>query len=163
MNYGRAVRRARARGRGRGRAGGRERAGFRRSAFSAMELPSCAPHLRGMRPEHMRMQLAAEELGDEVAKLLPIIARRNRNAADHLQRSVESVLNNMAEGIAAWRSKVKIDRYEISRREANEARAILRRLVRQGILTEDQARRAYNLAGAVIGMLTNATKAIENR
>src|SRR5688572_14234562 len=109
-----------------------------------------------MRPETMRMQLAAEELADEVDLLLPKVRMRNANAADHLKRSVESALFNSGEGIAAWRPKVKIDRYEIARREANEARAILRRLVRQGILTWEQVRRAYLLAGALVGMLTRA-------
>ena len=111
----------------------------------------------------MRMQLCAEELMEEVDRLLPKIAAKNPNAADHLKRSTESGLFNTGEAIAAWRPKVKRSTYEVARRETNEARTILRRLVREGVLTEDEARRAYNLAGALVGMLTNACKAMEQR
>ena len=110
-----------------------------------------------MQPERMRVYLAAEELGDEIDRLVPLIAPLNRNAADHLARSAESVLFNLGEGIEAWKPKVKIDRYEIARREANEIRAILRRVLRQGILTREQSARAYALAGVIIGMLTRAS------
>lgn len=126
-----------------------------------MVVPRAAMHVWGMRPEKMRMQLAAEELGDEIDRLLPKVRAASPHAADHLIRSAESALFNMAEGLAAWRPKVKIDRYEIARREANEDRAILRRLVRQGALTREETQRAYNLAGAVVGMLTSATIAIQ--
>ena len=87
----------------------------------------------------MRMQLAAEELLDEIDVLLPKIAAGNANAADHLKRAAESALFNTAEGLAAWRPKVKIDRYEIARRETNEARAVVRRVVRQRVLYEAES------------------------
>ena len=106
---------------------------------------------------------AAEALVREVDLLIPLVAPFNANAAAHLQRSAESVLYNTGEGIEAWRPRIKIAVYEIARREANEVRAILRRLVIQKILTPDQTRRAYNLAGSVIGMLTNACKALETQ
>ena len=116
-----------------------------------------------MQPKKMRMQLAAEELLDEIDRLLPAVKRGNPKAADHLERAAQSTLFNIAEGIAAWRPKVKLDRYEIGRREVNEVRAILRRLVRQRVLTRDEARRGYNLCGAIVGMLTNAAIQIEKR
>ena len=109
------------------------------------------------------MQLAAEELVREVDLLLPVVETVNPNAADHLQRSAESALYNTSEGIVAWRPKVKLSVYEIARRESNEVRAILRRLVIQKALTTDETRRAYNLAGALVGMLINAAKSIEKR
>lgn len=99
----------------------------------------------------------------EIDRLVPIIEPLNPNAADHLRRSGESVLYNTAEGVVAWRPKVKLAVYEIARRESNEVRAILRRLVAPGIVTTDQTRRAYNLAGAIVGMLIAAAIKIEKR
>jgi four helix bundle protein len=116
-----------------------------------------------MRPEKMRVQQAMEELVDEVDRLLPKISLANAHAADHLARSVESGLFNLAEALSAWKPKVKLARYEITRRETNEARAILRRLVRQRVLTREEAGRAYNLCGAVPGMLASASIAVEKR
>lgn len=104
---------------------------------------------------------AAEALVAEADRLVPLVAPANASAADHLQRSAESAFFNTAEGVAAWRPKVKIAVYEIARREANETRAILRRLVIQKLLTRDQTRRAYNLAGALVGMLTSAARTLE--
>lgn len=116
-----------------------------------------------MQPERMRVYQAAEELVAEVDRLVPLIAPLNPDAADHLQRSAESVLYNTGEGIEAWRPKVKVAVYEIARREANEVRAVLRRLIIQKVLKQEETRRAYNLAGAIIGMLTNASRTIENQ
>lgn len=109
------------------------------------------------------MQLAAEELTAEIDRLVPLIGARNADAADHLQRSADSVLFNIGEGIAAWRPKIKLSVYEIARRESNEVRAILRRLVQKKALAPEQTRRAYNLAGAIVGMLTSAALSIEKR
>ncbi|HET9985762.1 MAG TPA: hypothetical protein VFQ38_19345 [Longimicrobiales bacterium] len=53
--------------------------------------------------------------------------------------------------------------YEVARKEANEVRAVLRRLVLKRVFTEPQVRKAYNLAGACVGMLANAIIALENR
>ena len=115
-----------------------------------------------MRPEKMRVQLVLEELADEVNRLYPLVAPRNAHAADHLRRSVQSGLWNCAEAIAAWNPNIKVHVYEISRRETNEVRAILRFLVRQGVLTWAQVRRAYNLAGCAIMMLIKASRSVEN-
>lgn len=43
-----------------------------------------------------------------------------------------------------------------SKKESNEVRAVLRRLVIQKAFTQDEIDRAYNLAGAMVGMLTAA-------
>lgn len=103
---------------------------------------------------------AAELLMAEIDRLAPLVVPHNPSAADHLLRSGESVLFNIGEGVAAYRPKVKIAVYEIAKREANEIRAILRRLVIQKVLTNDDTARAYNLAGAEVGMLTNAIKTL---
>lgn len=75
------------------------------------------------------MQQAAEILMAEVDALVARVRSRAANAADHLERSAESVLFNIGEGVAAHKPRSKIAAYEIARREANEVRAILRRLV----------------------------------
>jgi four helix bundle protein len=111
----------------------------------------------------MRVWQAAEELCREVHLLLPHIRPLAHNAADHLERSTDSVLFNIGEGAGAYRPRVKISAYEVAKKEANEIRAILRSIVIKRVLTESQIRRAYNLAGAVVGMLTQAIISIQKR
>jgi four helix bundle protein len=83
--------------------------------------------------------------------------------ADHLERSANSVLFNMAEGIGAYRPKVKIASYDIARREGNEVRGALRRLVVKRVFTSAEIRKADGLAGACIGMLTRAIITLERQ
>lgn len=115
-----------------------------------------------MNPERMRMYQAAEQLVAEVHRLLPR-AVTARNQSDHLERSATSVLFNTAEGIGSYKPKVKVSAYSIARKEANEVRAILRSLVISETLTTSQIRKAYDLAGACVGMLTSAIIATEKR
>ncbi|HET9985066.1 MAG TPA: four helix bundle protein [Longimicrobiales bacterium] len=116
-----------------------------------------------MRLERMRRVQAAEALVAEVDGLLSRAKARAPKPADHLERSADSVLFNMAEGVGAFKPKVKTGAYEVARKEANEVRAVLRRLVLKRVFTEPQVRKAYNLPGACVGMLTNAIIALENR
>ncbi len=109
------------------------------------------------------MWLAAEELIKEVDRLVVRVRADAANPADHLERSAESALFNIGEAVGAYQPKVKIASYEIAKREANEVRAILRRLVIKNVVTQADTRRAYNLAGAIVGMLTNAIIALERR
>lgn len=111
----------------------------------------------------MRMELAAEALAAAVDPLLNRAKRLAPRQADHLERAVDSVLFNMAEGIASFTPRMKLSAYEIARKEANEARAVLRRLVIRGVFSEAQTRNAYQLAGACVAMLTRAAIAIDNR
>ena len=108
------------------------------------------------------MWLAAEELMGEIDRLLPRVGAAP-NAADHLGRCAESVLFNIGEGVGAYKPRVKIACYEVGKKEANELRAILRRLVIGRYLRQQDIQRAYTLAGAVIGMLTSAIITISNR
>jgi four helix bundle protein len=116
-----------------------------------------------MRPETMRVWQAAESLMAEVDALVARVRRRSENAADHLERSAESLLFNIGEGVGAYRPKVKIAAYEVAKKEANEVRAVLRRLVIQRAVTHDQIRRPYELAGAIVGMLTAAIITLSRR
>ena len=116
-----------------------------------------------MRMESMRMYQAAEHLMAEVDLLLPRARRAKPNAARHLESSAESVLFNTGEGIGSFRPKIKISTYEIARKEANEVRTILRRLVIAHVFTDREIEKAYNLAGAIVGMLTAAIITLEKR
>ena len=116
-----------------------------------------------MRLEKMRMVEAAEALVAQVDRLHPRARAASPRLADHLDRSADSVLLNMSEGVGTYRPKVKITAYEIARKEANEVRAALRRLVIKRVFSEQEIERAYNLAGASVGMLTRAIIAAEER
>jgi four helix bundle protein len=128
-----------------------------------MDVPRAILLILRMRPEKMRVWGAAEQLLGELDGVLPLVWRAAPHAADHLERSAESSLFNIAEGVAAFRPKVKIAAYEIAKKEASEVRAILRRLVQKGMLRAEQITRPYNLAGAMVGMLTNAIKSLHPR
>jgi len=116
-----------------------------------------------MRLEKMRVYQAAEQLVGEIDLLLPRAREKKPNAAKHLENSVESVFYNTGEGIGSFKPKVKITAYEVARKEANEVRTVLRRLVIGRVFKQVEITRAYNLAGAVVEMLTNAIIALEAR
>jgi four helix bundle protein len=116
-----------------------------------------------MRPERIRMWQAAELLVAEIDELMPRAKWQAMNSADHLERAAESVLFNISEGVAAYQPRVKIAAYEIAKKEANEVRAILRRLIIKKLLTDREIERAYGLAGAIIGMLTKAIIRLSSR
>ena len=107
------------------------------------------------------MYQAAEALAAEVERLLPEATRAGASQADHLERSADSVLFNMAEGIGAFQPKVKTNAYGIARREASELRAVLRRLEIKRVFTRAEIDKAYNLAGVCLAMLTRAIITIE--
>jgi four helix bundle protein len=102
------------------------------------------------------MWQAAELLMAEIDRLVARAKWRAPNPANHLERSGESVLFNIGEGVGAYPPKVKIAAYEIAKKEANEVRAVLRRLAIKKVVTEADIQRAYDLAGTLVGMLTAA-------
>jgi four helix bundle protein len=99
---------------------------------------------------------AAEELMVELDAIVARVKHEAPNPASHLERSGESLLFNLAEGVGAHAPKVKISAYEIAKKEGNEVRAVLRRLVLRRLLTSREIARPYNLATTVMAMLTNA-------
>jgi four helix bundle protein len=109
------------------------------------------------------MWMAAERLVGEVDRWMPRVRRHAANSASHLERSAEAVLYNIAEGVGAYPPKVKIAAYEVAKKEASEVRGILRRLVILRLLTSAQIQPAYDLAGAIVGMLTAAIKTLQQR
>ena len=132
-------------------------------AQARMDMPRGSVLIGGMRLERMRLYQAAEALTAEVDRLAPLARRIAPGPTDHLVRSADSVLFNTAEGIGCYRPKMKIAAYEIARKEASEVRAALRRLVILRVYTPAEVRKAMDLAGACIGMLTAAIIAAEKR
>ncbi|HEU5210781.1 MAG TPA: four helix bundle protein [Longimicrobiales bacterium] len=116
-----------------------------------------------MQYEKMRMWQAAEQYVAEVDGIVEQVRFTASNSANHLERSAESVLFNIAEGAGAYRPRVKIGCYEIARKEANEARAVLRRLVLKRVVTDERIRRAWDLGGMLMSMLTKAILTLEER
>jgi four helix bundle protein len=111
----------------------------------------------------LRMQEAAEKLVAEIDRLLPVARRRAAKQADHLERSADSVMFNLAEGVACYKPKMKTSAYAIARKEANEVRAVLRRLVIKEVFRPEEVQQGIELAGACVGMLTNAIRSVEER
>jgi four helix bundle protein len=116
-----------------------------------------------MHPERMRMYQAAQQLMAEVDLLLPRAKKLKPNSAKHLENSTESAFYNTGEGIGSYKPKMKIAAYSVARKEANEVRTVLRRLVIGRVFTDEEIQRAYNLASALIAMLTAAIIAMEKR
>jgi four helix bundle protein len=98
-----------------------------------------------MRFETMRMWQPAEQFVAEVERIVECVRFAAPDPADHLERDAESVLFNIAEGAGAYRPRVKVGCYEIARKETNEARAVLRRLVLKQAVPDDRIRRACDL------------------
>ena len=109
------------------------------------------------------MYQAAEALNAEIELLLPRAYAQKPKAAAHLENSGNSVQFNTGEGIGTFMPNMKINAYEIARKEANEVRSVLRRLVIGRVFTQHEIQKAYDLAGSIVGMLTAAIKAVENR
>lgn len=135
----------------------------RRATRRAIPTPRYWVHPAVMQYEKMRMWQAAEQFVAEVDGIVEQARFTASNSANHLERSAESVLFNIAEGAGAYRPRVKIGCYEIARKEANEARAVLRRLVLKRVVTDERIRRAWDLGGMLMSMLTKAILTLEER
>jgi four helix bundle protein len=62
----------------------------------------------------------AKEYDEIATRMLPLIRQHDRDLADHLQRSGNSFLTNLAEGAAEDRPKVKAGSYRVAKREGEE-------------------------------------------
>ena len=113
-------------------------------------------------PEKLRVELKAEELITEVARLLHSIHYRCKAAKD-LERSADSVLLNIGEGVAAYKPRKKAHKYDIARGEAREVQRATRALVLKGKLKEHDVATADDLADHIAAMLTIMIKGLEER
>ena len=110
----------------------------------------------------MLVEDKAEELITEVA----VVLRRIRypcKASRDAEKSADSCLLNVGEGVAFWAPKAKISKYEIARAEAKEVQKALRALVLKGKIRADAIARAHEIADHIIAMLTNMIKNLDKR
>ena len=105
----------------------------------------------------------AEQLVAEIARVRRKLRFPHSNASLHLEKSGDSVLFNLGEGIACFNPRMKASKYEIARAEAREVQKALTALVLKGELSGEDISVAYDLADTVIAMLTNMIKNLENR
>jgi len=112
--------------------------------------------------DKLRVEEKAEELVAEITLLLRSV-RYSSNATIHLEKSVDSVHFNIGEGVALFQARKKAAKYDIARGEAKEVQKALRALVLKQKLQEKDIAKAYDLADAVIAMLTNLIKGLEAR
>ena len=104
----------------------------------------------------------AEELIQEVTRLLKRVGHPC-TASIHLEKAAVSTYLNIAEGTALYRPRLKANKYDIARGEANEARRALNVLVLQGKLSKEEVALADELANSIIAMLTSMIKKLERR
>jgi four helix bundle protein len=102
----------------------------------------------------LRVYQAAELLDGEVLSLLANIGRGHSSDLNQLRRASGSVTNNIAEAHGSEQIGRKASFLEIARGSCDETRAVLRRLVRGGALSDQQVQRASRLSMAVSKMLT---------
>ena len=87
----------------------------------------------------------------EIIEQLP---RGNRERADQLRRSAESVIRNIAEGAGRWSAADSAKHYKIARGEAMEAVASLDVLRVSKLVSPAQYDQGIRLSEAVVAMLT---------
>ena len=112
--------------------------------------------------EKLRVEIKAEELVAEIARVLRKVPYRC-NASKHLENAGDSVHFNIGEGVAVFRPRVKLQKYEIARGEAKEVQKAARALVLKGLLKAQDIEKIEDLADYVIGALTNMIKGLEAR
>ncbi|MGQ0814103.1 MAG: four helix bundle protein [Gemmatimonadota bacterium] len=127
-----------------------------------MEAPDWWWRLLSMGREKLRVEIKAEELIAEIARVLRKI-RYPCHASKHLENSGNSLYFNLGEGVAAFKPKVKAAKYDITRGEANEVMKAARALVLQGRLTESDVEKIDDLADYTIDAMTNMIKRLEGR
>jgi four helix bundle protein len=115
-----------------------------------------------MAREKLLVERKAEELIQEVARLVKR-AGHPCTASIHLEKAAVSTYLNIGEGTALYRPRLKANKYDIARGEANEVRRALEVLILQGKLTKEEVAAADKLADEIIAMLTTMIKNLEER
>jgi four helix bundle protein len=111
--------------------------------------------------EQLRVYQAAQRLDNEARRLMSKVGRGHASDLDQLGRSAGSVRYNIAEACGAEGSGKKRNHLAIARGEADESRAVLRRLVDKGQLTTIEIRVACGLTSVIARMLTSWMEKIE--
>ena len=128
-----------------------------------MAVPLFGHKLRRMTRSKLIVEEKAEQLVVEIARLRRRLKFPGSNASLHLEKSGDSVLFNLAEGIICFNPRLKASKYEIARSEAREVQQALNALVLKRELNAADIAVAEDLADCVIAMLTNMIKNLEAR
>ena len=111
----------------------------------------------------MRVYQLALELAAEVDAVVARLPLRVANTAKHLEKSMDSVIFNLMEGLTAYKPAVKASAFDITRRETSEVKGALRRLVMRQAKTIGQVQKPLEQADCLIGMLVVMIKQQEDR
>jgi four helix bundle protein len=84
-------------------------------------------------------------------------------ACKHLEKSGDSALFNISEGIASYKARSKATKYDIARGEMREAQSAATALVLKGKLSDRDIAPLIDATDAVIGMLTIMIRNLEDR
>ena len=103
--------------------------------------------------EHLRVYQAAELLDQEVRRLVAVLPYPFAKDVDQLMRALGSILYNIAEANGSISAGRRRYHYEVAMGSADEARAILRRMVNRGALEPKSIRRACALTTTITKML----------
>ncbi|MGQ0814293.1 MAG: four helix bundle protein [Gemmatimonadota bacterium] len=117
-----------------------------------MDLPSRLIDSGGMF-ESMRVFQAAELLDSVVLELIKRIPKGFGKDIDQLTRALGSILFNIAEAVGIEQMGKKIYHLEAAKGSADEVRAILRRFVRRGALSQKEIQRPSALTRTIAKML----------
>jgi four helix bundle protein len=104
---------------------------------------------------NLRVLQAAEQLDSMVIALVATIPKGHSKDVDQLLRAAASVPYNIAEANGCTSKGRKANHLGIARGSVDEVRAILRRLVRRGALTENAILKPSILARTIAKMLTS--------
>jgi four helix bundle protein len=124
-------------------------------AWENIRSPREGSERHGMTFEKLRVYQAAELLDGKIQELIKTLPRGHSKDADQLRRASGSILYNIAEAYGSEYPARKFSFLEISRGSADEARAILRRLVRAHALPLPATYSASHLTFAIAKMLTS--------
>lgn len=136
---------------------------FRLPTRRTMGMPRLQLHPRGMKPEQMRVYQLCEEFQEAVDELLEQLPPEARKIVNHLDRAKESAGLSLSEGLSAFNPRVKASYFDITRRETNECKKAMRRLVRRKFAPLSATFRSSNLGDALIGAMVNMIKQQEAR
>src|SRR5688500_15747891 len=123
-------------------------------ARADMEAPARTQHGFAMGFEKLRVYQAAELLDREVTVLIASLDGRFPDDVRQLDRTLGSILHNIAEAYGSEYSGRKRYHLQVSRGATDESRSVLRRLVNKKALTWQAVSRSYALTSSVSKMLT---------
>jgi four helix bundle protein len=90
---------------------------------------------------------------EHAARLIPLVRKVDRSLADHLQRSGNSLLTNLAEAASEDRPLMKAAGYRTAKREAEECALAWEKSLRRGITPHDETEQAIELLDECARML----------